>query len=370
MGMIYKRGRVYWIKYYRNGKPYYESSKSHKETPAKRLLKKREGEISDGKLPGVYFDRVTFDELAEDFLTDYRINGKDVVRAGLNVAHLKSAFEGMRVPQITTPRIRAYVEKRLEDGAANSTINRELAALKRMLNLGAKQTPPKVDRVPYIPMLKENNTRKGFFEHDEFLALRAALPYHLKGFVTFGYKTGWRIGEISELSWSQADLQQGIVRLEAGETKNDEARTVYLDDELKAIFLRQWNTRKDAEKVLPYVFLNESGADKIGRFDKAWKTACREAEIGVKLFHDFRRTAVRNMVRSGVPERVAMMVSGHKTRSVFDRYNIVNDADLRLAAKRQEEYLKSQMGTVSGTMADSEPKQATVKALISQDMRL
>lgn len=370
MGMIYKRGKTYWIKYYSNGKPYRESVKSKKEADAKRLLKKREGEISGGKLPGIYFDRVTFDELAKDFLTDYSINGKDVVRGELNVRHLKRAFGGMKVPQITTPKIRAYVEKRLQDGVANSTINRELAALKRMLNLGARQTPPKVDRVPYIPMLKENNTRKGFFEHDEFLALRAALPHHLRGFVTFGYKTGWRIGEIAQLSWSQIDLKQGTVRLNPGDTKNDEGRTVYLDDELRAILIRQWNGRKEAEKVLPYVFLNESGNDRIKRFDKTWKTACQEAGIGVKLFHDFRRTAVRNMVRSGVPERVAMMVSGHKTRSVFDRYNIVNDTDLKLAAQKQQAYLESCTGTILGTIADSDPKPAAVKSLISHDKRL
>jgi hypothetical protein len=76
MGTLYRRKKVYWIKYYRNGKPYFESTHSKKKGVAKRLLKKREGEISEGKLPGIYFDKVTFDELAEDFLTDYRINGK------------------------------------------------------------------------------------------------------------------------------------------------------------------------------------------------------------------------------------------------------------------------------------------------------
>jgi integrase len=378
MGSIFKRGKVYWIKYYRNGKPYRESTKSKKEADAKRLLKKREGEISQGKLPGIYFDKVKFDELAEDLLQDYRINKKkSLKRAENSVDHLKKTFEGMRAVDITTPRIRGYIEDRmkwtcnkceekfdpqnkcpscdgddLKSGAANATINRELSALKRILNLGAQQTPPKVDRVPYIPLLEENNIRKGFFEHGDFLALRAALPSHLKGFITFGYKVGWRVSEIAGLTWKQVDLNQGIVRLEVGETKNDEGRTVYLDDELKEIFNQQWESRKANRKLLPYVFLNKDGCDRVKRFDKSWKNACKDAGIGVRLFHDFRRTAVRNMVRSGIPERVAMMISGHKTRSVFDRYNIVNDQDLKLAALKQQAYLDSQTGTILGTIVD------------------
>ncbi|MDY6839576.1 MAG: site-specific integrase [Thermodesulfobacteriota bacterium] len=353
MGMIYKRGQVYWVKYYRNGKPYRESSKSHKEADAKRLLRKREGEISAGKLPGIYFDRVKFDELAEDFLRDYRINQKKSLdRAERSVKRLKATFKGDKVRDITSPRIGDFIEKRLKEGAANATVNRELSALKRLLNLGARQTPPKVDRVPYIPMLKENNVRKGFFEHGDFVALRKALPSYLRGFVTFAYKTGWRVSEIRNLTWGQVDLKQGIVRLETGETKNDEARTVYLDDELRDVFKGQWKARKRRKKLTPHVFPGKDGHGTVKDFRGAWTKACDDAGIGKRLFHDFRRTAVRNMVRSGVPERVAMMISGHKTRSVFDRYNIVNDTDLKLAARKQEEYLKSQMGTgtVSGTI--------------------
>ena len=141
------------------------------------------------------------------------------------------------------------------------------------------------------------------------------------------------------------DLNQGIVRLEVGETKNAEGRTVYLDDELKEIFEQQHEARKKQKKLIPYVFPNKEGDDKLKDFRGAWKTAYKKAGIGKRIFHDFRRTAVRNMIRSGVPERVAMMISGHKTRSVFDRYNIVSDSDLKMAAKLQEEYLKSVTGT-------------------------
>jgi len=340
-------------------KAYRESSSSIKKMVAKKLLDRREGDIAQGKIPGVQFDKITFDQLAEDFLRDYRINRKkSLVRAERSVNHLKQYFEGLKVPTITTPRINDYVETRLNEGAANATVNRELAALKRMLNLGAKQTPPIVDRVPHIPMLRENNARKGFFEHDQFLALRDALPEYLRNFVTFAYKTGWRLSEIADLTWARVDRHQGIVRLETGETKNDEGRTVYLDDELKDVINHQWEARKNSRMMSPYVFLNSKSNDKIKRFDKAWKRACKDAKIGNRIFHDLRRTAVRNMVRSGISESVAMMISGHKTRAVFERYNITNDADLIDAARKQAAYLDSRAGTVSGTIVDIKEKRA------------
>ncbi len=158
------------------------------------------------------------------------------------------------------------------------------------------------------------------------------------------------------MKWNQVDRDNGIVRLEVGETKNDEARTVYLDEELQEVFNTQWQARKKDKTLTPYVFPNGDGTSKIKDFRGSWNKACKDAKIGKRLFHDFRRTAVRNMVRSGIPERVAMMISGHKTRSVFDRYNIVNDQDLKLAAQKQEVYLKSQMGTVSGTIHDFNEK--------------
>ena len=226
--------------------------------------------------------------------------------------------------------------------------------------------------------LEENNLKKGFFEHAQFVTLRDALPDYLKGFVTFAYKTGWRLSEISALTWNQVDLDNGIVRLEPGETKNKEGRTVYLDDELKDIFNQQWKKRKN---LLPYVFLNSRFSGQIQRIEKPWNTACRKARLGYgykisekyvekwkdKLpagptVHDFRRTAVRNMVRSGIPERVAMMISGHKARSVFERYNIVNDADLKLASQKQEAYLQAQKDTISSTVHDFNEKRTNLNA--------
>ena len=358
MGTIYKRGKTYWIKYSRNGKWYFESSQSRLKSVASELLKKREGEIQKGQIPGIHFDRIIFDELAEDFKWDREVNGKNVAEAQKRIDHLEKFFKGMKVTAITNTHIREYIEDRIGEGAANATINRELAALKRMFNLGARERPPKVDKnqVPYIKMLQEKNIRKGFLEYGEYLALIDALPEYLKGFVAFGYRTGWRKEEICSRKWQHVDLEVGIVRLEPGETKNGKGRTVYLDEELKAILQDQWEKRKSSKKILPYVFLNARGTDRIKQFDKAWKKACKAAGIGRRVFHDLRRSAVRNMVRSGISEHTAMKISGHKTRAIFDRYDIVSDFDLEQAAKKQAEYFDRVTKTV--TIVDIKEKRA------------
>ncbi len=144
--------------------------------------------------------------------------------------------------------------------------------------------------------------------------------------MTFGYKTGWRLGEITGLTWSRVDLRQGIVRLEAGETKNRDARTVYADSELKEVLRNQFTNR---HLGCPYVFHLEGR--RIGRFDRAWKTACKAAKLEGRIFHDLRRTAVRNMIRAGVPKRAAMPAGGHKTRAIWGHHSMTTCDCLRLS---------------------------------------
>ncbi len=322
-------------------------------------MRKRQGEIALDRFIGPESERVTVRELAKDYLNDYRVNGrKSADKAQRMVkrydddgneidSELMKSFGDCKAHQVRTDHVKNYVAHRLEQGAANATINRELAALKRMFTLGLQAE--KIQRRPHIPMLEEHNVRQGFFERGEFLAFRAALPDYLRPAVTFAYFTGWRRGEILGLKWNQVDLAAKSVRIEADATKNKKARTIALHGELLDAIEDQWEKRKVAEipgqsptLLCPYVFHRNGKAD-LGDFRDAWDKALQgNRPYAVKILHDFRRTAVRNMTRAGVPERVAMMVSGHKTRSVFDRYDIVSDDDLREAARKASEHAQNQ----------------------------
>ncbi|MEE9591684.1 MAG: site-specific integrase [Thermodesulfobacteriota bacterium] len=349
MGSIYKNkyknkkgelveSQVWWIKYYRNGKSFRESTETTKKKKAIKHLALREGQIVKGEFSGLRAEKITFDELAQDLINDYKANNrKSIDRAKSSVNHLKGYFEGIRAIDITTDKIRDYITKRQDAGAKNGTINREMAALKRMFNLAYQMTPPKITRVPYIPYLKEPPPRAGFFEYNEYQAIKNALPSYLKPVITLAYHTGMRKKEILSLQWNQVDLIERTIILRAEDTKNSESRIVYMEGELLETIRFQKAVRDSNFPKCPWVFFGIKGK-RIRDYRWAWGKACKEAGLEGKVPHDFRRTAVRNMSRAGVIEKVAMKVSGHKTRSVFDRYNIVNEDDLKRAARMVEEY--------------------------------
>jgi integrase len=350
-GSIYKRKRklpdgsiveipTWYIQYCVHGKLFKESTGSTKHKDAVDLLNRRIGEMQNGKLSGGRADKTKVAELLQALLANYREN---------KVAWLSNAaeptvrnrlipfFGDFKANDLSTAIVDRYKEERLAHGAANATINRELAMLRRAFNLGMRATPPKVTRVPYFASLKEDNIRKGFFEHDEFLKVREHLPEEIQPLLTFAYYTGCRKSEILSLRWEQVDLERGIARLEVGETKNGEARVIPLVPELRDALKAQKALRDQTCPNCPTVFFR-AGGKPIKDFRESWDNACRLAGVPSKLLHDMRRTGVRNLVRAGVPEAVAMRISGHKTRAVFERYNIVNEADLIEAARKLANY--------------------------------
>jgi integrase len=339
-GSIYKRGRSWWIKHYVDSKPVYEPARgtgprerAKDRTEARQFLESRRGQVAEGRYVGRKADRVTFDELAASVVNDYKTNGKKTL-ADLErriVLHLQPVFGGRRAHMISTADVQAFIAKRKSEDASNGEINRELAVLRRGFRLGLQSE--RIVRMPHVPRLAERNVRQGFFERHEFETLLAKLPAELRALVTFAYWTGWRWrSEIASLTWAQVDLEEGTVRLEPESTKNREARLIFLPAPARAVVQEQWSQRQAFASECRYVFHRDG--EPIRDFRGAWEKACAKAGLTGKVPHDFRRTAVRNMVRAGIPERVAMVMSGHRTRDVFVRYNIVSESDLREAAKR------------------------------------
>jgi integrase len=175
------------------------------------------------------------------------------------------------------------------------------------------------------------------FEPEQLAALRSKLAAPLQAVVTFAYLTGWRINsEVLPLQWRQIDFAAGTVHLDAHTTKNGEARTFPFTADLRTLLETQRahadEVQRKLGRIIPHVFHRRG--KRIRDFRGAWKNACTAAGVPGRIPHDFRRTSVRNLVRAGIPERVATTMTGHLTRSFFERYNIVSENDLRDAAKR------------------------------------
>jgi integrase len=337
-GCLYLRGRLWYAKYSRNGKAFFESTKQTDRRKAEKFLHERLAEIATGAFSGPRIERIRVAELAEDFLRDYRINNKkSLTAAELRWRkHLEPVFGQLMVNQVTSDCLDEYIDRRQEAKAKNATINREMAALKRMFHLGQQATPPKVLRVPHFPRLTERNVRTGFVEDEAYTKLAracAAAGLWMRGLFECGYTYDWRSGELLGLRVEQVNIADRTIRLHPGETKNDDGRVATMTPGVRAL-LEALITGKEPQDS---VFTHRDQSP-VRDFRRAWENATKKAEVPDLLFHDLRRTAVRNMVRAGISEKVAMMISGHRTRAVFDRYAIFNQRDLAEATLKLEQH--------------------------------
>jgi integrase len=353
----------WWIKYYDDGKPIWESTRKREKREALMVLRKAEAKVADGQREGPAVKRTRFDDLIENLKSDYVLKRRKTWNLReQHLAHLKPVFGGMRVTAITTPKLQAYAGKRLDEGAAPGTVNRELDCLHRMMILGQRQTPPKVLHVPHFPRLAEDNVREGFCEHDSYLCIRGAAPYHIQVAATVGYYTGMRKAEILGLRWdNQMDMDQNCIRLERKQTKTKTPRVVYMTGEFLMVMLKAKELRDRDYPYCPWVV--HIKGKRVLSFDHGWKALMKRLGLEGVLFHDLRRTGVRNLVRAGVPETVAMKISGHRTRSVFDRYNITSEEDLRAAAERLEGYIQQKKVTDTVTVAQLSDEMLNESAL-------
>lgn len=343
MGCVFARGELgnkgklktgsWWIRYYRNGQAFSESAHTLVKAQADALLKKRIGEIASGDFVTPSDRRVTVEQVYQLLLDDYKMNDK----ATLDWAEwrwknrLNDAFGHLRASQVTTELLNKYVLDCQSKDLSNATINRDMAALKRSFNLAYHSTPRKVFSVPVFPHLRESAPRQGFVEEAQYRDLVKHAPeLWLRSLLAVAYTFGFRKSELLKMKCNQVDLAGQTIRLWRGTTKSDEPRLIRMTHEVY-VLLTACVLNKQPDD---FVFSRNGGAP-ILDFRGRWDSLCEDAGLTL-LFHDLRRSAIRNMIRRGVSERVAMEISGHKTRSVFDRYNVVSETDLADAARKIE----------------------------------
>jgi len=382
----------FWYAIWRqDGKQYRKSTGETGKMAAQKFLDKKREAAARGSLPEADPSNLHYADLRKLYLTDCEEQEKkslmhnaetdEAYVCGLKwldkfFGYEKEDDKGSKVSHITVRRIDEFKAERKAEGAASGTINRALSILGRMFTLarekGKLQIAPPIKKLP-----EAKQPRQGFLEVEDYENLYSAFDVEVKNQATgrvtrpyayvqpllqTGFYTGMRLGEIMGLKWSNVDLADNVIRLSAGTTKNDEARIIPLIDGLPEMFEKLKRANPDADENDP-VFLSSKG-EKIGSFIKAWRNACIKAAIKTKingkeivshfeedgtyqgfLFHDLRRSAIRNLVRAGVSPTVAKAISGHKTDSVFERYNITSEEDLQDAAAKVTEYLKERRET-------------------------
>jgi integrase len=361
---------IWWYQIWINGKRQRGSTGCRTKREADAFVRRKLAEYSVG-LSSPESQKVTVKELVEDVLLRNKNNGNKTVADDQSrwKNHLKPFFGHLRATQVSSDLIDRYINKRKSDqtrsktAPENGTINRELALVKSAFNHGTEQTPPKVRFVPHFNMLAENNVRRGFLQDEQYLRLSrecAVEGVWLAGLFETAFAYGWREDELLALRVGQLDLLGKIIDL--GETKNGDQRMIHMTEHVFQCLVRCVAGKKPDD----FVFTRDDGS-RVKDFRQAWWNACIRAGlgrfdcrdcdsnvsegrrcstcqskkkakyIGLK-FHDLRRTGIRNMSRKGIPEKVGMLISGHRTDSVYRRYNIVDMEVLKTATAKIEEH--------------------------------
>ena len=361
---------IWWYQIWVNGKRERGTTGCRSKREADAFVRRKVAEYSVG-LSSPEAQKVTAKELVEDVLLRNKNNGNKTVGDDESrwKNHLEPFFGHLRATQVSSDLIDRYVKSRKSDqtrsktAPENGTINRELALLKSAFNHGTEQTPPKVRFVPHFNMLEEKNVRRGFLHDEQYLRLSrecAVEGMWLAGLFETAYAYGWREDELRALNVGQLDLLGKIIDL--GETKNGDQRMIVMTPHVFEVLVRCVAGKKPED----FVFTRDDGSP-VKDFRQAWWNACIRAGlgrfecrdcgshvsegrrcatcesekkakyIGLK-FHDLRRTGIRNMSRKGISEKVGMLISGHRTDSVYRRYNIVDMEVLKTATNKIEEH--------------------------------
>jgi len=266
-------------------------------------------------------------------------------------SHIRTLDESLghlKADRLSASDIETHKERRLGAGRKPATVNRDLQVLRQAFRLAVRQRI--LLEAPPFDLLREDNARQGFVDDATLRRIVAGLEArktHEHGgeilcdahgdFTLWAFLSAWRRGEIRNLQWESVDRGAREVRLAT--TKSGKPRTLALEGELAEIIERRWakrayTTQRGKRTHLSRYVFHVQGKP-IGNFRDAWSEATRAAGVPGLLFHDLRRSAIRELRKAGVAESVAMSISGHRTNATFKRYDIVDTEDQRRAIRER-----------------------------------
>jgi integrase len=368
-GTVYEKNGRFYVAYMVDGKRKHEAVKGAKsKADARKFLRIRRNQIIRGEYVVKSVEKITVNELLDELLIDLICRKADKFQTVKRktetteeneeifdakakrlfpsmVSHLKSVrveIGNIKAIRLDSTKLKKLGLKFKDQGYTNSSVNRKIQPVLQAFRLAVREG--KKLAVPYFKKFDESgNVRQGFFEPNEFDLLMEHLDDPYNDIAEFGYNTGWRKSEIIHLEWRNVNFEENLIRLYPDQTKNREPRSLPLVGDIRVIierrlekraFVKVWNTRRNGKRIskpeyedhMSFFVFHREGCP-VWNFDKVWRKARGQAGLLSKLFHDFRRTAARNFTRAGVGESTAMTITGHKTNSMFKRYNIVDEVD-------------------------------------------
>lgn len=253
---------------------------------------------------------------------------------------LKETFGHLRAEEIKSSMIEEYQQKRLSEISYRGTtykpasVNREIEVMGRIYNLAMREELVLKNPCWKVTRLSEKNARDRVLSQEEFKNLLNKLPRHAADIVTVAYNTGMRAGEIFGMTWDRVDTREGYFNLTSRDTKTGEPRRVYFNGQVKDIL-----ERLDKAGHLSHNFVFTYRGKPFKSVKVALTRALKRAKIENFRLHDLRHTFTTNARKAGVDKSVIMKLTGHRTLSMFTRYNSVDEADAKQALQLMEGYL-------------------------------
>jgi integrase len=236
-------------------------------------------------------------------------------------------------------------------GVTFQTVNRELGYLRAALRRETRTTPPRVTSIPYMSTPSEKDcVREGFIDRDDYKKLLEYLPASLRAIFVCAFHTGARLGELKQITWPQVNFARRVIEIRAKTAKNSEGRWLPIWGDMAAYLTLQKATRDRDFPDCPYVFfwqyahhVRATPGQPLTDFRWAWGDACRRAGFPGLLFHDLRRSAIKFADQeAGINTGLVRLMSGHKSDSVFQRYNIRGGRDAEKLAEALDAALTKQ----------------------------